>query len=62
MEINYPYRKQTKLNTFKINLTKISKSSYKQVQGAGANEYRGHRIRPYGVNDRRKHLKTGIIV
>ena len=42
MEINYPYRKQTKLNTFKINLTKISKS--------------------YGVNDRRKHLKTGIIV
>lgn len=62
MEINYPYRKQTKLNTFKINLTKISKSYYKQVQGAGANEYRAYRIRPYGVNDRRKHLKTGIIV
>ena len=56
MEINYPYRKQTKLNTFKIKLIKISKSSYKQVQGAGTNEYRDHRIRPYGVNDRRKHI------
>lgn len=52
MNINYSYRKQTKLNTFKIKLIKISKSSYKQVQGAGANEYRDYRIRSYGVNDR----------